>query len=889
MLRINIVLGLVCFLLSSPVLAQGSKEAESTVEDSQAEQPVLIPPKLLTYAQATYPQEAVKAGLEAEVVARLDVDETGLVVGVTIEEPVGHGFDEAAEEAMYRFVFEPATRDGLPISSRVLYRYTFFLKEEEVSPEQAPKPIANLSGQVTDMNGKPVPDASVVLTAIASQTSDSAEKAEQIETTEETVEPGVVNAEGKFTFPSIPPGDYQVDIVAAGYKPFSSLEKLVDGEVREVLYRLEVEKVLYEAVVRARRPPREVTRREITRREITRIPGTGGDALRSIQNLPGMARASFMGGELIIRGSSPQDSRYYFDQVPVPMLYHFGGLTSIINSDLLERIDYFPGNYGVRYGGATGGIVEVYPRAPATDRLHAYLDADFWDVSALVETPLTKDWSIAVSGRRSYIDAIINGVMPDDGGFSFNVAPRYYDYQAVIDYHPSKKNNLRLFAFGSDDKLVFVMGDDVGDNPNFTGGGAFAIYFHQAQIRWDHHFSKAVSNSFNIGSGYVVADMSFGDMFKFKDTDVPVYIRDELEYDAHKLVALRTGVDTEIVWSKWNIRAPNMIPTEGEEMDPLTSDMEMLETTGSETNYRLAWYGEFELRPVKDFRLINGLRVDYFGLLQKVGLDPRFVARYEVVEGTTLKGGVGLFHQMPQPNEIDEAFGNPDLDLISAIHYSIGVEQKIIENLEIGLEGFYKDISNLVVSPEMDAQPNGAAPEEPMYTNDGRGEVYGLELMLKHYPTDRLFGWVSYTLMRSRRVDHPGERERRFDYDQTHILTVVASVVLGRGWEAGVRFRLVSGNPETPIIGAIYEGDSDIYFPLYGESNSTRLPMFHQMDIRLDKKWEWKYMKLAVYIDVQNIYNQQNVEGYDYNYDFQQRQYFYGLPVIPSFGFKLEY
>jgi len=204
------------------------------------------------------------------------------------------------------------------------------------------------------------------------------------------------------------------------------------------------------------------------------------------------------------------------------------------------------------------------------------------------------------------------------------------------------------------------------------------------------------------------------------------------------------------------------------------------------------------------------------------------------------------------------------------------------------VEGFYKDIFDLVVNSDEVIEKNGEMVPE-RYNNEGMGHVYGLEFLLKHQPTERFFGWVSYTIMKSSRIDHPGEDARLFDYDQTHILTVVASALLGRGWEAGIRFRLVSGNPETPIIGSAYDSDSDIYFPVYGEANSARLPTFHQLDVRIDKNWKWKYLKLAVYIDVQNVYNQKNAEGHQYNYDHTQRQYFNGLPILPSFGIKLEY
>ena len=228
------------------------------------------------------------------------------------------------------------------------------------------------------------------------------------------------------------------------------------------------------------------------------------------------------------------------------------------------------------------------------------------------------------------------------------------------------------------------------------------------------------------------------------------------------------------------------------------------------------------------------------------------------------------------------------MDLIGAVHYSVGVEQNITKNIKIGLEGFYKDIFDLVVASNEDVERDGELVPE-RYNNDGKGSVYGLELMIKHQPTDRFLGWVAYTLMKSKRIDHPGWDERRFDYDQTHILTVVASVVLGRGWEAGLRFRLVTGNPNTPVIGTVYDADSEIYWPMYGETNSTRLPMFHQLDVRVDKNWQFKHVKFGVYIDVQNVYNHKNVEGYAYSYDYSEKVYFQGLPILPSLGLKIEY
>ncbi|MFK5282723.1 TonB-dependent receptor plug domain-containing protein, partial [Lacticaseibacillus paracasei] len=84
-----------------------------------------------------------------------------------------------------------------------------------------------------------------------------------------------------------------------------------------------------------------------------------GDALRSLQNLPGLARAPFLSGSLIVRGSAPGDTQVLVDGMPLPLLYHFGGLSSTIPTNMLDRIDFYPGNFSARFGRAVGGVVDI--------------------------------------------------------------------------------------------------------------------------------------------------------------------------------------------------------------------------------------------------------------------------------------------------------------------------------------------------------------------------------------------------------------------------------------------------------------------------------------------------------------------------------------------------
>jgi hypothetical protein len=251
--------------------------------------------------------------------------------------------------------------------------------------------------------------------------------------------------------------------------------------------------------------------------------------------------------------------------------------------------------------------------------------------------------------------------------------------------------------------------------------------------------------------------------------------------------------------------------------------------------------------------------------------------RQDVTRGfprTTLKGGVGLFYQPPQPLETDRIFGQPGLVSNRSIQSDIGFEQEFTQQLDLSVDGFYKYLDQLVT---------------PTAGNAGVGRAYGVEWFLRYKPDERFFGWIAYTLSRSERRDTPSSPWALFTYDQTHILSVVASYNFGHGWRLGARFQVVSGNPYTPNGPGAYDASSGTYqaAPAYAP-NGARLSLFNQLDLRLDKVWTFKYWKLTTYLDVQNVYNHQSPLGVTYNYNYTQSTPTNGLPILPSFGLRGE-
>ena len=157
-------------------------------------------------------------------------------------------------------------------------------------------------------------------------------------------------------------------------------------------------------------------------------------------------------------------------------------------------------------------------------------------------------------------------------------------------------------------------------------------------------------------------------------------------------------------------------------------------------------------------------------------------------------------------------------------------------------------------------------------------------MLLRQQKVGRFFGWVSYTLMRSERKDHPASDWRLFDYDQTHVLTLLGSYDLGLGFEVGARLRYATGFPRTPVTGAFYDSLTDAYQPKFGAQNSVRIDAFYALDVRVAKRLKVGKTEGEVYLDVQNVTNHANAEEIVYDPTYTQRGNITGLPVLPVVG-----
>jgi outer membrane receptor protein involved in Fe transport len=692
-------------------------------------------------------------------------------------------------------------------------------------------------------------------------------------------ERATVGADGQFTL-ALGPGKWHVVVSGPKARRFETEETLAAGQTLSVRYWVEPSQYgRYESTVRADPNREEISRQTLTTEELVKMPGTMGDPLRAIENLPGMARAPFNSGLLIVRGGKPTDSRVFLAGAEVPQLYHFGGFTSVFPAQLLDRIDYFPGNFGVRYGRAIAGAVDVDLREPKRDGIHAALETNVFDSGAVVEGPIGQG-SFALAARRSYVDAIMG--LFHVPGLQFTTAPVYYDYQGIFEY-PLGGGKFRALISGSDDQLVLSFARPQDADPAISAFGTH-IWYHKLQIRWTRTVGKwsfYLQNSTGLQgqSGQLGRTLNF-DIFAVGSDS-----RIEARYIMSRHLRFLFGADSQYgnVGIAADIPPP---PEEGQIPGPLSSTPSFHENEKLNVG-NLGLYAEATWTPTARIAVTPGLRFDYFSALAAPAFNPRLSGRAQLAPYTWVKAGVGLYSQDPQAPDYDPNFGNPKLRPESAIHYTLGVEQGILPGLMAEVTGFYKDLYDLVVVSNDFVQRDGQTVPERK-ANDGVGRIYGGELMLRQAVSKWFFGWISYTLMRSERKDCATCEWRLFDFDQTHILIVAAHVYLPKGFEVGARYRYISGYPYTLSYGGWYDADVDVYSPAQGPVNTGRLPAFNQLDLRFDKTFVFQRWVLKAYLDITNITNNANVELNQPNYDFTRRASLTGLPIIPSFGIRAE-
>jgi TonB family protein len=844
------------------------------------------PPKLSKFVEAPYPETEKASGRTASVVVQIAISATGTVDAVKVIESAGPAFDAAAVVAVQQFLFEPAEINNRPSPIRINYRYDFVIKEEAPTTAQFAGLVKN------HQTGEALAGVTIALDNGVTVVTDEA---------------------GRFAVDSIEPGKHRITLSRADLKALQSEESFEAGKKVDATYEVEFntpdkdaeeESDDLEIVIIAPTLTKQVVSTKVEADQARRVAGTSGDVLKIVENLPGVARATAGSGAVVVWGAAPEDTRVYVDGMRVPLLYHFGGFRSVIHSDFVRSVELIPGGYGAQYGRGLGGLVKVDTRDPASDRLHGSAAVDLIDAGASVSSPIGKNFSAAIAARRSHLDAVLNEVTSKDTSAFFPI-PKYYDGQARVRYQPAKNTFVELGGMISSDDVSRTVGNA---DPAYRKEENRHLDFQRIYLRYETETADGgkVSAMPWIGWDRSTLTGRFGGTPTVLEVDSNNYgFRASYRGRVAPFLTTEVGLDLEAAThSARRVGSVTAPPREGDAraFGQPPSDQVNLDTWQTADGSAAPYVeGDFSLFDNK-LHIIPGLRLEpqFTSVSKRVptegifapqgvftadtALQPRLAIHYALSSRVTLKAAAGQYRQAAQPQDLSASFGNPTLQSARATHLLFGGAFELNKNISLETTVFHNSSDDLVVR-----NPSSSPLVAQALINGGEGRSYGAQFLLRHQLANGFFGWIAYTMLRSERKDAGTDYWRLFDYDQTHVLTALASYDLGKGFDIGVRGRYASGYPRTPVVNSYFDSRTATYQPVLGDKNSIRIPAFVELDVRVAKRFKFQSSSLEIYLDVQNVTNRKNPEEIAYNANYTERRYVEGLPILPVLGIKWEF
>ncbi|MGN6110548.1 MAG: TonB-dependent receptor [Kofleriaceae bacterium] len=717
------------------------------------------------------------------------------------------------------------------------------------SAPEAPIPTITVTGHVIDALGKPVRGAKINV-----EGSDARVKTDKY---------------GKFRI-AAPVGATLV-IEADNYEIGLAT---VTGDLLDDVVLLTTSQVSETIEVSGEAPAVAPGAAKLDRTELQRVPGAGGDVVKALTVMPGVVNMQFPLGYsgVVIRGSSPQDSRFLVDDFEIPVLFHNIGFRAVLPAESIEKLDYIPGGYDVAYGRASSGIVNVGTRIGADDGT-AQAEVSFIDGGLIAQGPLGKNTRYMLALRRSTIDFVLPALIPDSVDLSLTTVPRYWDEQFRIDHRLSSKWRLSLSSIGTDDTFELV-----GTRNKDESAAAEKRFFNRTRflrLTAGARYSDGPWAA-NLALSGLLPEFVFeiGKYQYIRVRQPTVTPRVEVTRSAKKVAGLtdfiwRIGGEAQVGRSTVDLALP-IEQREGEpppEYDP----------NDTSTRFKgIIWTPDFAAWTAVSgnldprIRATVGVRADYFARAEELAVQPRGELQFKLSKPWSLRASAGAFRR---PAEYQTELLDKHLKSERSTQLIAGVQYEPREGVRTQLSVYHYDRTALITRA-MDGSLG----------NFGRGNTLGAEV-LATYRGGPWFAWLSYSYSRSERVDTPGGPERLFTYDQPHSLNAAVSWKKGK-WQLGGRFQLYSGLPITPIMGSVFDSDRNIYIPLYADPNSDRAPMHHQLDVRVDRTWKAGPVLLTGFIDIQNAYLNESTVSYFYSYDYSQRAAFKSLPIIPSLGLR---
>jgi len=699
----------------------------------------------------------------------------------------------------------------------------------------------------------------------------------------------ISDEDGFYEIKNVPPGLYNVRASFVGYKTATAYEIQVtqsrpvqlDFELREDASELS-EVVVDSEFSRSEETPLSV--RRLNANEIERYPGGNRDISRVIQSLPGVASSAGFRNDIIIRGGAPNENKFYVDEIEVPVINHFatqgssGGPVGILNVNLIKNVDLIAGGFPANRMDALSSFFEFTLKEGRRDKMATQLTLGASELTISNEGPIGEKTTYLVSARRSYLQGLFRLI-----GLPF--LPTFNDFQVKTTTKLDDKTELTFIGVGAIDN--FALNQDVPDEETEDEriDRLYLLDVLPIQSQWNYATGLKLKRFRENGFWTFILsrNMLNNESFKYAGNDnsneANLLFRYQSQESENKFRAensifgkgytLKYGVNYQ--YSRFFIN--------NFDRSALASTSEVIDV---ESTSNFNQYGAF-VSGSKNFyndRLLvtGGIRMDGADFAATASnplnqLSPRISFSYQLKPNFFVTANGGIYYQKPaytvlgfQDNDGVLVNRENDVRFIRNSQLIGGIELLVPEkNRRFTAEAFYKRYSNYPSSVRNGiALANlgadfGVIGNEAVISN-AEGRAYGIEFLAQQRLFNNFYGIAAVTLVRSEFTNPNTEGFVPSSWDNRFIVSLTAGKRFGKNWELGARWRFLGGTPYTPID--VEESALISNWDLRGQPildftriNGVRLPAFHQLDLRLDKKYFYKNWNFNWYIDIQNAYN----------------------------------
>ncbi|HGY55980.1 MAG TPA: TonB-dependent receptor [Caldithrix abyssi] len=724
----------------------------------------------------------------------------------------------------------------------------------------------------------------------------------------------VSNKSGFYSVTDIPAGEVLLHCNYIGYADFSKKIKLQPGQALVLNIRLKPVVMQSEAIVitadsvstavKMFREP--ISQINISPMEIRHLPAVAeADLMRTLQSLPGILPISDFSSEIYVRGGTSDQNLYLIDGADVYNPEHAFGLFSTFNTDAIKDIEISKGGFGADYGGRLSSVLNVTNLDGNRNSFEGTAEISLLSAKTTLQIPLGQFGSLSTSLRRTYVGETVK-LFYDD-------LPDYYFYdghiKAFFDINPA--NKLSVSFYKGNDFLDYAFSQEAEDAPSihYDWGNL------TASMRWTHVFSPHLFSNFWVTASFFNSQFDVTEIGLQEENDLSdISFKGQLEYALSNTLQARFGFEQKNLSTVMQSDSPGGILDLNRKRSYLSA------------------YTALQYRPTSRWLVEGGLRYNHFQADRPFNdWAPRFSLKYRLSKSMNLKASTGIYyqylHKIPRPFIADIwTTSDQNYDHSRAVHYIIGFQQEVAQNIEFEIETYYKTYSNLYALKNyfLDFEPSSYdATGRPVYTETkglfDRGDGYsaGLEIMLrKRYGS--VTGWLAYSLARTEYTVDGINQEKPFEprHDRTHVVNAVLNIdvknlgreIAGRAvsytdssrWLAGVNFVYTSGQPIT-LTSSTYVGNSvpdqdynQIF--LYPTSiNNFRLPAYIRLDISLSYEMRFRKWMMTPYLQIINIGNRENVWFIQYKNEEQEDKIiqtvdtFDMFPILPTLGVKFEF